>query len=195
MNPYEILNVDPTASPSEVKRAYRKLSSSHHPDRGGSDSTMATINDAYSILGDADRRKQYDETGSAAIPTPIETRAKVTLYQALLAVVDQIPSADIDVVRALREVLQSARATEKGKLSEFSGKLDKLQKVRTKIVDGGLFEGLFTQREADLTRIIEKISDQIAVLDLALEIIEGVQWLRGAPAPELFIQTSTWSTI
>lgn len=61
---YSILGVDPKSSQSEIKKAYRVLQMKYHPDRnpGNSESVhMAQkINDAYEILGDPEKRRDYD---------------------------------------------------------------------------------------------------------------------------------------
>ena len=59
-NHYQTLGVAPTASAEEIKRAYRKLASQHHPDRGGDTATFQTIQAAYDVVGDEGRRQQYD---------------------------------------------------------------------------------------------------------------------------------------
>jgi DnaJ family protein B protein 4 len=58
---YSILGVSNTASADEIKKAYRKLSLKHHPDKnGGSDEKFKEINEAYSILSDTNERQKYD---------------------------------------------------------------------------------------------------------------------------------------
>lgn len=62
-SPYEILGVDKSSSDQDVKRAYRALSLKYHPDRNSSAeaaSKMREINEAYDVLGDAQKRRQYD---------------------------------------------------------------------------------------------------------------------------------------
>lgn len=63
-NLYEILGVDEKASQEEIKRAYRKLSLQNHPDRNNnspeSTSKFQSISSAYEIIGDEDKRRQYD---------------------------------------------------------------------------------------------------------------------------------------
>ena len=64
---YEILGVKKSASQEEVKKAYRKLAHQHHPDKkGGDEKKFKEINEAYQILGDDQKRAQYDQFGSAA---------------------------------------------------------------------------------------------------------------------------------
>src|SRR3989338_8096845 len=61
---YEILGVGKGASQEEVKKAYRKLAHQHHPDKkGGDEKKFKEINEAYQILGDDEKRRQYDRFG------------------------------------------------------------------------------------------------------------------------------------
>ena len=57
---YQTLGVDRSASANEIKRAYRKLASKHHPDRGGDANTFKQVQEAYDVLSDPDKRSQYD---------------------------------------------------------------------------------------------------------------------------------------
>jgi len=63
-DPYEVLGVPRGASAAAIKSAYRKLAKKHHPDQNKSDpkaaATFAEINTANEILGDEDKRKQFD---------------------------------------------------------------------------------------------------------------------------------------
>lgn len=66
---YKILGVNKTASDSEIKKAYRKLAMKYHPDHTKGDKsaeeTFKKISEAYSVLSDKEKRKQYDTFGSA----------------------------------------------------------------------------------------------------------------------------------
>jgi curved DNA-binding protein CbpA len=61
---YQILNVPPTASPQEIKKAYVRLVKQFHPDRNPkdpeSDERTKAINEAYAVLKDRRQRRQYD---------------------------------------------------------------------------------------------------------------------------------------
>jgi DnaJ-class molecular chaperone len=63
-DPYEVLGVSRSASDAEIKKAFRKLAKSHHPDRNASDpkakDKFAEVSAAYEILGDPNKRGQFD---------------------------------------------------------------------------------------------------------------------------------------
>jgi len=64
INHYETLGLDSSASKDEIKRAYRAKAKQSHPDKGGNHAEMSALTRAFHVLGDEDRRKQYDQTGS-----------------------------------------------------------------------------------------------------------------------------------
>jgi DnaJ-class molecular chaperone len=60
MDHYSTLGVDRNAGPDEIKLAYRRMANQHHPDRGGDTATFQTIQAAYDVIGDEQKRQQYD---------------------------------------------------------------------------------------------------------------------------------------
>ena len=57
---YELLQVHPKAGAEVIKKAYYTLMQQNHPDKGGSDDIAKKINEAYEILLDEKRRKEFD---------------------------------------------------------------------------------------------------------------------------------------
>ena len=57
---YATLGVTKTATADEIKRAFRKLASQHHPDKGGDTQKFQAIQAAYATLGDEQKRAEYD---------------------------------------------------------------------------------------------------------------------------------------
>jgi curved DNA-binding protein len=66
---YKILGVDKSASSADIKKAYRKLAMKYHPDHAKDDKAaedkFKKISEAYAVLSDEEKRKQYDTYGSA----------------------------------------------------------------------------------------------------------------------------------
>lgn len=64
---YQTLGVTKSASQDDVRKAFRKLARQYHPDvakdKKAAESKFKEINEAYEVLGDAEKRKQYDELG------------------------------------------------------------------------------------------------------------------------------------
>lgn len=66
-NYYEVLGVARDASPEEIKKAFRKLAMQYHPDRNATkeaEDRFKEVNEAYAVLSDPDKRKQYDMFGA-----------------------------------------------------------------------------------------------------------------------------------
>src|SRR3989337_3459783 len=67
---YEILGVNKNASADEIKAAYRKLALQYHPDRNRSpdaEEKFKELSEAYAVLSDDEKRKQYDNFGHQGI--------------------------------------------------------------------------------------------------------------------------------
>ena len=69
---YAVLGVAKSASADEIRKAYKKLSRENHPDRKPDDKAAAEkfkqVHEAWDVLGDAQKRQQYDQFGAAFGP-------------------------------------------------------------------------------------------------------------------------------
>lgn len=67
---YEVLGISKTATDDEIKKAYRQLAKKYHPDMNPGDKTAEAkfkeASEAYAVLSDADKRRQYDQFGHSA---------------------------------------------------------------------------------------------------------------------------------
>ena len=103
---YEVLRIAPSASATEIKEAYRKLAFRYHPDRNkagqAASKKMKEINEAYAILSDPIKRREYDiPRGYRGRVPKFEKGSKVKVssssaspYRDRIGVVDKAPVKD-----------------------------------------------------------------------------------------------------
>ena len=73
--PYEVLGITRTATPSEIKSAYRQKAKQHHPDLGGSEEAIKRVNLAWEVLGDPAKKQNYDQQQAAPRQSSSDTYA------------------------------------------------------------------------------------------------------------------------
>jgi molecular chaperone DnaJ len=63
-NPYEVLGLTKDASEADIKKAYRSLAQTHHPDHGGNEETFKEVSAAYETLNDPEKKQLFDTYGT-----------------------------------------------------------------------------------------------------------------------------------
>lgn len=58
---YEILGANERTSPRDLERLYKRMAARRHPDLGGSEEAMKSLNEAYEVLKNTERRREYDQ--------------------------------------------------------------------------------------------------------------------------------------
>jgi DnaJ-class molecular chaperone len=109
---YETLGVAKTATPEEIKPAFRKLARIHHPDvaknKAAGEAQFKEINEAYEVLGDADKRGKYDEMG-ANWRRPPQVRPTAAAGRRELGCRRTLNSAEQAIATSLSHSLEAAR--------------------------------------------------------------------------------------
>jgi hypothetical protein len=115
MNYYEILNVGHTATPEEIRRAYRELVEIHHPDRMQALRTevqeraatqLKSINEAYSILRDPARRAWYDSLLKEPQAEPGGSRPVVQPGEATSALTRRLNTVEQEIAAMSGQIAQ-----------------------------------------------------------------------------------------
>lgn len=185
MNPYRILKVKKTASPEEIKDAYRRESLKHHPDRNPGKDTSAKFNEvnaAYRVLSDPARRARYDSTGEVddAGPNNTESETLAILSTLYCETIVEAVTLGKDLKRInLVEVLAK-------KLKEKAGPIRKEVKDMEKIEaafreSASRFEGeeavtlqaISANHLANLTKQKAARTQALDRFDAALKIVKG----------------------
>lgn len=146
MNPYEELEIDPSASAGAIKAAYRKATKTHHPDRATSEADriirherMQRLNRAYEILTDPEKKKRFDSTGS---PDPDPKRAAIerAMTVMLMEVVDSkdLPIG-VDLFGVMRKVCEARERRLLTSIADIEQLIKKRKRVLKRIIrkDGG----------------------------------------------------------
>ena len=187
---YQTLGVERTATPEEIKKAYKRMVKKHHPDRAASDEervarnkSMVAINRAYEALIDPKKRAWYDAHGEEAPRDTIEAQALQVIFQILLQFINSGPES-FDFLQPLRVQLQENKRTiqaGKAKLEREMRKTEKQRKcVRRKAAKDGkpaenLLDRLFQQKIDQCTKQIAAIPEALKIADKAIEILKDYE--------------------
>lgn len=176
---YKILGVDRSASPEQLKRAFRKMSKKLHPDVGGNAEAFQEIEKAYRVLSDPQERAYYDHHGAARVKEP-EKNPNTELYkmltEVLMVVAMEMQSpATQDLVKLMRKRMADSIVELEKKIVETAKVALKLETVIARIqsrtpenVLAALMRSQFDGFEAQVARgklMIETLKKGMLFLD------------------------------
>ena len=148
MDYYRLLEIEKTSSPSQIKKAYYRLSLRYHPDRPGGDSQrFKEISEAYQVLSDPEKKKEYDRFGT--IPEKGVFQNPWEIFQHMAeSLFDQWEYAD-DVKKLWKMCLSGmdgdGRDSRDGDDIGDKGVLEMLEYMRSKIPTGKEVSGLLEE--------------------------------------------------
>lgn len=98
---YEVLGVEKKATAGEIKKAYHRLALQLHPDKNPGDQTahsrFQTLQRVFAVLGNTDRRRRYDQTGSLEDSEQLTDQDFDSLYDFYRSVYAKVSEEDIDM--------------------------------------------------------------------------------------------------
>jgi DnaJ-class molecular chaperone len=127
---YEILEVNKDALPEEIKKAYRRLSKMHHPDKGGDPEKFKEINKAYAILSDPERRKYYDETGDTGESQRNESEFLGYFVQVMTVAIEVNPP---DIMGFCKSKFDEMIENGKKEIKKHTNKKENLERFKARI--------------------------------------------------------------
>lgn len=181
MSHYDTLGVPKDADDETIKRAYRRQSRKHHPDRhGGNHQAMVALNRAFETLSDPDKRRRYDQSGEdgPAFP-PLEARARQVLMQLFAQCVEHLPDT-VDVVQVMRESLNEALRGGERLRHKTEGAIARMQRKLKRIKFRGegrnFLADCLEQRISAMESTLSKIDEAKREQDRALELLADFEF-------------------
>lgn len=187
---YELLELEPNATKEEIKKAYMRLASIHHPDKGGEEEQFKLILKAYDILYNEAERTYYDENGTTKSENTDRTIICERLAGLLLDIIDAQPSGDY---MELMKKQVSLKINEFGNLIIKANKLiNKREKALEKIIkkDGtdNMFRAAITADVKNLNQSIKTSQEHIRLLELMLIEIDNYQYVSDEDRSSIDVQ-------
>jgi curved DNA-binding protein CbpA len=183
---YDLLGVPRDASTAAIKRAYRQMARTHHPDVGGSAEAFARIKRAHDVLIDPKARARYDATGLLEDEVVDPARAQMldilsyALDRALFALAQETgPESPHAAQRLTALCVQALRERRQEWVQLRAGYQAAL--VQSQVISGqiklpnndGAIEQVLARRKETCERQLETLAKQIESLDQAIYLISG----------------------
>lgn len=181
MNPYEILDVPPTASEAQIKSAYRRKARETHPDvEGGDGEKFSLASRAYSILMDPEKRKTFDDTGSIDEVAPLTVRQRMIqivaeLFNEALKVEGQRGASlrHFPLMKAMRAQMQANLNAVRNNYATHKKAIEDRKFLLLRISRQGDGENLFATIITDQIKMLEPVLRQsdidVRAMDMAVD--------------------------
>lgn len=188
MSHYKTLGVEPTATPDQIKQAYRKLARRYHPDmncgeaEAGAKAMFQEVQAAYAVLSDPERRARYDATGTDKAPPTVADEGR----EMLLKVFSDAITADGDPMQVAQSILRGAHdmlTQQRGQFERQAKRLERRSgKIKRKAGGENLAQMLIDQQLGNARRQLAELEHTMAVRDEAARLLEDYEFEKPAPA-------------
>lgn len=179
-NLYTVLGVSETSTQDEIKKAYRDLCKTHHPDKGGDEELFKKIKSAYEILIDPVRRKKYDTTGNINQERPLRDECLDSLSRMFFSFSSQINPEQEDIVLMMRNESRKMKQDAEHNINickEFIRKLELLiTKIRFKKEGDDFLKGFAETQLQIRNNELLNFQRQIQISELMLELLDNYEW-------------------
>jgi hypothetical protein len=209
MNPYELLGLQRDATELDIRKAYRRLAKTAHPDVGGDPEMWEKLVHAHDVLTDPDLRARYDRTGELGTLKPDNAQAEemgfiAAAMQGMLERIEEqrIPPERVDMLAALKQHINAETEQRHQQIAIMVRTVAACRDrfiVRDKVAEPvNRMAGMVTTMEHSIEQLIarSKVLDALALRALAvLERYEFRQDLaiEGPPPYHRPVQQGGWS--
>ena len=171
-NPYEILEVEPSASEDQIKKAYRKKAQAVHPDKGGDTEEFQDVSKAYEILSNAEKREHFDKTGEE-FRDEIKEEVIGALVHIVMSIIDNNDARYIDVIAIARKSVEEQQNRHQISKKQLEKQITSLENTASRIT---IVEGKENILRLAILSNIANLETQIAAIDKVNQI--GVRILE-----------------
>lgn len=185
---YEILGVSKDATTEEIKRAFRKLAATHHPDKDGEKEHFQLIKKAYDILSNNKARQHYDLYG--IFSDEEITKANNFVREVIIQAVDSAKSLEhVDIVSLLNKNIDQNMIGARNHIHVLENQISKIEKNKHRTTSE-LVLHVFNTKQGVAEKNLENTKKELRVLKAALLIIEDVNY-NFEPVDEIYVTTPT----
>jgi|SRR5580658_9320029 curved DNA-binding protein CbpA len=190
-DPYKVLGVERSATPEQIKIAWRRLCADNHPDRkGGDPALMADINAAYKLLSDLEARERYNATGSIKAPSPLDVRARerlMTMFQGAFDAKQDDEDCLTDLFMVVAQMIAGTREGIKVVRAECTKKIRRLRTAVKRVRRRGEGENFIVwwleQQVSDIETNMERMENEEILLNRVEEMLADFSWIAWEPPP------------
>lgn len=178
IDPYATLGLDRDADAAAIKRAYRRLAKTAHPDGGGDISAFETVTAAYDLLRDPVRRKVYDDTGyDPQMADALDLKGLMVLETLVNDIIlDEREPGSFDPVAALRRKLTDDILKNRFHILELERHRNRVRQHMDRLArrpGADVLGSMLRARSQSIAEAIRTAEKQIEAIEQAYAMIEG----------------------
>jgi curved DNA-binding protein CbpA len=199
-NPYEVLGVTPAHTQDAIKTAYRAKARHTHPDAGGDVEAFQTVQWAYDILGDPDKRAHFDATGEEPKDKQGHRHDALKIVGTMMQeIIPQLMAGPCyeDAVAKMREAMAERIDGIAGDIGKMRADIPKLEAAAKRFISKGPNNALAAMVRNRITGIeanIPRAEHALALHKLAAEILEDYSFEADAPPATEVFENTQWAT-
>lgn len=179
---YAVLGLEQSATRDEIRRAYRRLVKTMHPDAGGDPEAFVELNSAYNTLIDPRTREIYDLTGDTGDFNPLTFQKSVIesiadAFQALLSSIEEegYDIDSVDFMTTMKNMIEQKLSEVEDRDRRLKRRIIDLKKLHKRITRTGeeknIFAEIISQQAEEKTKEYSELQKDLRIIRRCLEEI------------------------
>lgn len=172
MSLYEILGLSSECSKEEIKKAFRELSKTHHPDKGGKEEDFKKIAKAYEVLSDPKKREAYDNGGDYESIESVQDKARNLLFGFIDAGINSfgfVPDHS-DLIGEIEGKINESYRKNQNQLEQAKKDIRFYEDTKKRVKKGDMILTFLDNQISGLNHRISSMEEHKEVLQLCLKL-------------------------